>query len=89
MSSYPALLEAGFSASRDDQSELRFYAGHASWRSGQLDEEIEAGAWRVLPGTAQAVFDADPASLWRRLIISGDELKVERRAAPPLAVASR
>jgi putative transcriptional regulator len=89
MSSDPALLEAEFSASRDDQSELRFYAGHASWRAGQLEEELEAGAWRVVPGSAHAVFDAEPATLWRRLIIGGNELKVEQRTAVPPVVASR
>lgn len=47
---------------------LRFYAGYAGWGPGQLDTEVDAGAWHVLSGDAKTVFDADPDSLWERLV---------------------
>ena len=37
------------------------------WRPGELDEEIRAGAWQVLPAEAKTVFHANPAGLWRDL----------------------
>lgn len=73
-------LEAGFETS-DGDGVLRFYAGHASWRPGQLEEEIDAGAWRVIPGSAAAIFDEQPLSLWSRLAGPGTQLSVRRAPA--------
>ena len=48
--------------------ELRFYVGYAGWGPGQLETEMEAGAWRVIRGGADTVFDAKPESLWDRVV---------------------
>ncbi len=48
--------------------ELRFYVGYAGWGPGQLETELEAGAWRVIRGSADTVFDAKPDSLWDRVV---------------------
>jgi putative transcriptional regulator len=61
---------------------LRFYLGFANWGPGQLDSEFEMGAWRLLPGNANAIFDADPDTLWRRLARMMDE-KVVKAVPPP------
>lgn len=76
MSSDPAFLEAGLDRG-DDASVLRFYAGHASWRPQQLDAEIAAGAWRVVPANAATIFDSEPLTLWRRLAGTGAQLTVQ------------
>ncbi|WP_046470148.1 YqgE/AlgH family protein [Allosalinactinospora lopnorensis] len=47
---------------------LRVFAGYAGWGKTQLREEIEEGAWYVLPATAEDVFSADPDSLWSRVL---------------------
>lgn len=47
---------------------FRVYVGYAGWGRGQLDSEVALGAWHILRGDAAAVFDADPATLWNRLI---------------------
>lgn len=47
--------------------ELRAYAGHAVWVPGQLEAEIDAGGWQLLPGTPELVFDPDPGRLWTEL----------------------
>ena len=52
---------------REKPGNYRLIIGHAAWASGQLDEEIEAGVWHVLPATAEMVFGAD-ADLWPLLI---------------------
>ena len=72
-------LETLFDRRAHDASALRFYAGHASWGPGQLEEELAAGAWTVVPGSAALIFDPEPATLWRRLLDSDSQLTVEQR----------
>jgi putative transcriptional regulator len=43
------------------------YIGYCGWSGGQLENEIQMGAWAVLKPDAGAVFDDDPDSLWERL----------------------
>jgi putative transcriptional regulator len=51
----------------DGTDELRLYAGHAAWVPGQLQNEINAGGWQILPGTPELVFHDDPGKLWTEL----------------------
>jgi len=55
-------------AAPDDAAHQRFYVGHSGWEEGQLDEEIEAGDWYVLPVDAAAIFEIAPDRLWDTLI---------------------
>ena len=47
---------------------LRFYVGYAGWGPGQLEAEMEAGAWRVIHSNSDTVFDGAPESLWDRVV---------------------
>jgi putative transcriptional regulator len=47
---------------------LRVYAGYAGWSPGQLDAEIDEGAWFVLPAQPGDVFAAEPEVLWRTVL---------------------
>lgn len=61
----------------DGTNDLRLYAGHAAWVPGQLQAEVRAGGWQVLPGTPELVFHEDPGSLWTELegrAASGDQV---------------
>ena len=49
-------------------TEFRLYLGSCGWSPGQLDMEIQMGAWRVLQANAALVFDPDPDTLWPRLV---------------------
>ena len=49
---------------------LRIYAGNCGWTLPQLRNEMRIGAWRLAPGSADAVFDKQPATLWDRLVSS-------------------
>ena len=60
----------GNGAGRD---ELRFYLGFANWGPGQLEEEVNGEAWRVLPGASKTIFDPEPDSLWDRLSRTMDQ----------------
>ncbi len=48
--------------------ELRVYAGYAGWSPGQLEAEIDEGAWYVLPAEPGDVFAAQPDRLWRAVL---------------------
>ena len=45
-------------------TKLRVYAGYAGWGTGQLQDEIDEGAWYVLSADPTDPFSADPGQLW-------------------------
>lgn len=47
---------------------VRLMAGHAGWGPGQLESEIDEGAWFVVDADPAFVLDPDPATLWRRVL---------------------
>jgi len=53
-------------ASEEDDSPAKFFVGYAGWGPGQLEGELEAGAWMTMPAKTQHIFDAD-ADLWNIL----------------------
>ena len=53
---------------RPEVRTARVYLGHAGWGPGQLDAELEAGAWIVEKATGEDVFTAEPGALWRRIL---------------------
>lgn len=55
------LLEGGL-------AELRIYAGYAGWSAGQLEAEIESGAWLVLSAEPADLFSPDPVALWAQVL---------------------
>lgn len=58
---------------------LRVFAGYAGWGPGQLDEEVDEGAWYVLPGEVSDAFANRPDRLWADVL---------RRAGGRLALAA-
>ncbi len=55
---------------REKSGDYRLIIGHAGWGAGQLDAEIGAGLWHVLPATADLIFGND-SDLWPLLIARG------------------
>jgi putative transcriptional regulator len=47
---------------------LRVYAGYAGWSPGQLEAEIDEGAWYVLTAEPGDVFAAKPERLWSEVL---------------------
>ena len=47
--------------------DARFYVGMMVWTSGQLEAEVEGGAWQVVAPDAGIVLSVRPESLWPRL----------------------
>ena len=59
-------------------SRLRVFAGYAGWSPGQLEAEVEEGAWWVLDALPDDAFPTRPELLWQQVL---------RRQGPPLAFA--
>ena len=57
---------------------LRLFAGHAAWAPGQLEAEIAAGTWRLVPGSPDRVFAEDPAALWNSIPSAGSGVSARR-----------
>jgi putative transcriptional regulator len=51
-----------------EKMDIRVFAGYAGWGPGQLEAEVDAGAWHIERGQASTVFDADPESMWQRMV---------------------
>lgn len=47
---------------------MRVYAGYAGWSPGQLESEIDEGAWYVLSAQPGDVFVPEPGQLWRQVL---------------------
>lgn len=47
---------------------MRVFAGHAGWAPGQLEAEVAAGDWYVLPALPSDAATGDPARLWRAVL---------------------
>ncbi len=60
-------------------SEVRVFAGYAGWGAGQLEAEVEEGAWWVLDALPADAFSDDPDALWSTVL---------RRQGPPIAFAA-
>lgn len=57
----PLLAAAGL-------EEIRLFAGYAGWGPGQLEDEIDDGAWFPLDADARDVFTASPEQLWHDVL---------------------
>ena len=42
--------------------------GYAGWGAGQLESEIAAGSWAIVPADVRLLFDEDVASKWQRAL---------------------
>ena len=48
--------------------EIRVFSGYAGWAAGQLEAEIEAGAWFVVEGGPVDALTTDPDGLWEAVL---------------------
>jgi len=57
----PTLVDADITA-------LRVFRGYSGWGPGQLEGEIDAGAWLVLDPDPTDLFTSSPDDLWRTVL---------------------
>ena len=60
-------------------AEVRLFAGYAGWSAGQLESEVEEGAWFVFDALPVDAFSPAPEQLWADVL---------RRQGPPIAFAA-
>lgn len=48
--------------------EIRLFAGHAGWASGQLEAELSTGSWFIVEAEPRDAFCSDPEDLWRHVL---------------------
>jgi putative transcriptional regulator len=64
----------------ENAAEQRFYVGYSGWADGQLESEIEAGGWYVLPLDTAAIFRLDPDTMYEALLKRALVPRIEARA---------
>jgi putative transcriptional regulator len=52
---------------RDDPKPAKYFVGYSGWSAGQLDGEMEGGAWILTPADKALIFD-NPEAMWNRII---------------------
>jgi putative transcriptional regulator len=64
--SLDTLMEIGesFSPTR----KVKMFAGYAGWSPGQLEDEMKRKAWLTHPASLELVLDADPVTLWQKVL---------------------
>jgi putative transcriptional regulator len=55
----------------DPQARYRLFLGYAGWSPGQLDQELEGGAWTRRPVVSEWLLHPDPTGLWQVALGSG------------------
>ncbi len=73
-----ALLEKTISA-RPEPDVFHVYLGYAGWTNEQLRREVELGMWFIFQADTASVFDANPDSLWPRMIRKTEQKMAMRR----------
>lgn len=66
LTSSPDILRA-MAAGRGPRESL-LAVGYAGWAPGQLEDEIAAGAWEVVPADPSLIFELPAGSRWRRAL---------------------
>jgi putative transcriptional regulator len=78
LSAAPELIKHALRSSPDPQ--VRLIVGYAGWAPGQLDEELAASSWLMLPIQADLLFEIQVDVMW--------ETALRRLGAEPSALQS-
>lgn len=55
----------------DPAARYRLFLGYAGWSPGQLDQELDLGAWTRRPVVSEWLLHPDPAALWQEALQCG------------------
>ncbi|MBK9180132.1 MAG: YqgE/AlgH family protein [Acidimicrobiales bacterium] len=53
---------------RPEPRQVRVFAGYSGWSAGQLEGEVDDGAWLVLDAEPADALTADPEGLWHAVL---------------------
>jgi putative transcriptional regulator len=62
------LVDLGADPASIPAGPLRVYSGYSGWGPGQLEMEMEEGAWTVVMAEVGDVFTEEPADLWSNVL---------------------
>jgi putative transcriptional regulator len=60
-------LKRANDAEASDPLRYRVFSGYAGWGPGQLESELAAGAWTIVPANGALLFDTPVEELWDKL----------------------
>lgn len=65
----------------------KVFSGYAGWGPGQLEDELEEGAWVIEDARVEDVFSPDPDALWRSVLRrkGGEFVMLSTMSADPSA----
>lgn len=61
-------LKRALEAGAESEYRFRVFMGYSGWGPGQLEGELDAGAWTVVAADGQTLFDTPAADLWGLLV---------------------
>ncbi len=71
----------------DGVTRAKVFSGYAGWGPGQLENELEEGAWVIEDARVEDVFTRDPEHLWRDVLRrkGGEFVMLSTMSADPTA----
>ena len=63
----PSCLQKASQDKNADGVRCRAYQGYAGWGPGQLENELNEGAWLITPAECDVLFETPVETLWRLL----------------------
>jgi len=63
-----ATVDLGLDPADHAVEEVRVFSGYAGWSDGQLEDEIDAGAWWVVASEPDDAMSPEPDGLWRAVL---------------------
>ena len=61
-------LKKATNADPIDDFRFRVFVGYSGWGPGQLEKELQGGAWTIVPADGESLFDIPVEELWKRLV---------------------
>ena len=61
---------------KDTKNKVRVYSGYTGWAPGQLEQEINRGAWITVKADTKKVFSNNPLSIWPFYFSGPEELLI-------------
>ena len=60
----------------DADKQLKLFVGYSGWSPGQLENELQEGAWLIADVPGNVIFNTEPADVWKESILTlGEEYR--------------
>jgi len=62
------MVDLGSDPAAGSPGPVRVFSGYAGWGAGQIEAELEEGAWLVVAAEPDDIFSGDPGLLWSTVL---------------------